>query len=314
MSSRGKGGRNRATTTNQATGNRHSGAHALEKSNPGKRTGGVKKTAAMSRRTRVRKKSPGITTARSEVGEAGSLIGGIRSSGIRAKKDITSTPVDPEPTDEERRQIWQPPVIDTSRFSGTSSSRHSSTPSDRMAAYEGRHGKVKKRRARKKTSKAKGAAATRGATVATIRDLRTPLSDNEIKSLDDAYRTWGGRPEWKGWDKLLPRRTKDFLLAEAHRLGLDSPDDSTWTQSEARVFALNRNVFTATSDMWATLLPRKSALAIARAYGVAITIPKGRSKSEKRRAYRELAAHLARATEGLARKREETTADGDDSI
>lgn len=314
MNNRSKGKRNRASAVNKTTSNRSSGARAPEKSNPGKRTGGVKKTAAMSPRTRVRKKSPGITTARSEVGEAGSLIGGIRSSGIRAKKDITSTPVDPEPTDEERRQIWQPPVIDTSRFSGTSSSRHSSTPSDRMAAYEGRHGKAKKRRARKKTSKAKGAAATRGATVATIRDLRTPLSESEIKSLGNTYRIWGGRPEWKGWDKLLPRRTKDFLLAEAHRLGLDSPDDSTWTQGEARVFALNRSVVTATSDMWATLLPRKSALAIARAYGVALTIPTDRSKSERRRAYRELAARLTRATEGLARKREETTADSDDFV
>ena len=256
---------------------------------------------------------------RSEAGEAGSLIGGIRSSGIRAKKHVTSTPVDPELSAEERKRAWQPPVIDTSRFDGSRSSRHSSTPSDRTAEAEGWHGKTKKRRVKKRPSKAKRSAGSnatpsRSAAGTVTLGLMTPLTDYELRSLDNAYRIWGARPEWRGWNKLLPRRTGDFLFAEAHRRGLDTPDDQSWTPEEARVFALNRNVIAADSGTWAELLPRKSAAAIARAFGVAVTIPTGRSKPERRRAYREFAARLSKETKDPAPKPEGTTLASGDSI
>lgn len=110
---------------------------------------GARKASATSVRARTIKASSDIALPRSEAGEAGFLIGGIRSSGIRAKNQVTSTPVDPEPSAEERKRAWQPPVIDTSRFDGNRSSRHSSTPSDRTAEVEGWHGKTKKRRVKK---------------------------------------------------------------------------------------------------------------------------------------------------------------------
>lgn len=52
---------------------------------------------------------------------------GIRD--IRAKKHYASTPIQPALSQEERRKKWQPPIRDTSRFSGTSSSRHNASSS-----------------------------------------------------------------------------------------------------------------------------------------------------------------------------------------
>ena len=189
---------------------------------------------------------------RSEAGEAGSLIGGIRSSGIRAKKHVTSTPIDPEPSAEERKRAWQPPVIDTCRFDGNRSSRHSSTPSDRTAEVEGWHGKTKKRRVKKKPLKAKNSAGNnttpRRCTAGTaIPYLTTPLTDDEFKSLDNAYRIWGAKPEWKGWNKLLPQRTGDFLLAEARRLGLTRRADElgltvAWDDEEKEAFIASEGI------------------------------------------------------------------------
>lgn len=58
--------------------------------------------------------------------EPGSLIGGIRASGIKAVKHTSGIPVVRELSEEERHKIWQPPLRDTSRFGGSSSSRHRS--------------------------------------------------------------------------------------------------------------------------------------------------------------------------------------------
>ena len=316
MGRQDKNRQSHASNGSQAASSRHSGGQTPDK-NRRNRANGARKVSATSARARSIKASSGIALPRSEAGELESLIGGIRSSGIRAKKHVTSTPVDPEPSAEERKRAWQPPVIDTSRFDGNRSSRHSSTPSDRTAEAEGWHGKTKKRRVKKKPLKAKNSAGNnttprRRTTGTATPYLTTPLTDDEFKSLDNAYRIWGAKPEWKGWNKLLPRRTGDFLLAEARRLGLTRPDDLSWTLEEARVYALNRNVIAADSGTWATLLPRKSASAIERAYGVAVTIPTGRSKPERRRAYRELATRLSRMTKEPAPKPVETATASDE--
>lgn len=64
-----------------------------------------------------------------ESSEPGSLIGGIRASGIKAVRHTSSIPEEHELTEEERHEIWQPPLRDTSRFRGSSSSRHRSSSS-----------------------------------------------------------------------------------------------------------------------------------------------------------------------------------------
>lgn len=58
-----------------------------------------------------------------------SLIGGMKSSGIRSKESYNQTPVAEELTTEERRKKWQKPNIDTSRMSGSNASRHSASSS-----------------------------------------------------------------------------------------------------------------------------------------------------------------------------------------
>ena len=111
------------------------------------------------------------------------------------------------------------------------------------------------------------------------------------------YRVWGGYPDIKSWDNgFLPGRSRDFLFAEVRRLKLNLCDDLNWTPAEARVFALNRNSISKTSSLWTTLLPRKSATAIAHAYGVAVPNVAGLTKGAKRRAYADFGARLGRVT------------------
>lgn len=195
---------------------------------------------------------------------------------------------------------------------GTAPPRAIGRPRSRVGTVKPRSAESKKKPLKAKNSAGNNTTPRRRTTGTATPYLTTPLTDDEFKSLDNAYRIWGAKPEWKGWNKLLPRRTGDFLLAEAHRLGLDLPDDLSWTLEEARVFAFNRNVIAADSGTWAALLPRKSAAAIERAYGVAITIPTGRSKPERKRAYRELAARLSKDAKEPVPKPEETTVASDE--
>ena len=57
------------------------------------------------------------------------MSGGIRASGIRGKQEYSATPSEDELSREERKQKWVPPVRDTSRFSGSSASRHNANSS-----------------------------------------------------------------------------------------------------------------------------------------------------------------------------------------
>ena len=55
--------------------------------------------------------------------------------GQKVKPSYTRTPLGPELTREERKKKWQPPVRDTSRFSGTRASRHSAYTSYKDTEY-----------------------------------------------------------------------------------------------------------------------------------------------------------------------------------
>lgn len=56
--------------------------------------------------------------------------------GQKAKPSYTRTPLGSELTREERKKKWQPPVRDTSRFSGTRASRHSAYTSYKDPEYD----------------------------------------------------------------------------------------------------------------------------------------------------------------------------------
>ena len=66
----------------------------------------------------------GHASVRSDHDEQESLIGGMKARDIGAQTYVMSTSVDRELSEEERHRIWQPPMRDTSRFKGTSASRH----------------------------------------------------------------------------------------------------------------------------------------------------------------------------------------------
>lgn len=74
--------------------------------------------------TRARQRS-----ANNRRDELSATLGGVRSLGIRARAEYHETPVGEELPKEERQKIWQPPMRDTSRFSGSSASRHSAMSS-----------------------------------------------------------------------------------------------------------------------------------------------------------------------------------------
>lgn len=292
----------------------------IPKKKQAKRTGSAGKAPAASPRLRAKKRSQGISSASRGSSDAGSLIGGMKASGIRAKAHVTSTPNDPELTQEERRMVWQPPKTDKSRFDGSNASRHSASssykdPSDySLAPYadasspDEKYGPATRRRKKKKnktnkttarrTANRPNAAARKQGKKAAANVIKTgPLSDKEIGALDKTYRVWGGYPEMKGWDNgFLPGRSRAFLFAEVRRLKLYLYDDSRWTPAEARVFALNRNSIDRASSLWSTLLPRKSAAAIVRAYGVAVPDVAGLAKGAKRRAYAEFGVRLGQVT------------------
>ena len=93
------------------------------------------------------------------------------------------------------------------------------------------------------------------------------LDQRQAKALDNNWRIHGGDPEWKGWGKLIPGKTKEVLFAEARRLGLDQPDDGRWTKGEVAVFKMHRKELKPHDERWREHLPRKSPKAIAEAYG-----------------------------------------------
>ena len=66
----------------------------------------------------------GHTSVRSDHDEQESLIGGMKARDIGAQTYVMSMSIDRELSEEERHKIWQPPQRDTSRFKGTSASRH----------------------------------------------------------------------------------------------------------------------------------------------------------------------------------------------
>ena len=84
--------------------------------------------------------------------------------------------------------------------------------------------------------------------------------------MDRNYRIYGGKPSWKGWDTLIPHRSKQFLYSQVHALGLDKPDNRTWSKGEKAVFRDHQHKLLASSPQWKILLPRKSERAIRRAY------------------------------------------------
>ena len=209
-----------------------------------------------------------------------SLIGGMKASSIRAHTYAMS--VQPrELTEEERRKKWQPPVRDTSRFSGTSSSRHHGTPSfnqpwdglesslfaaDNMGpTLKHRAAEVRKRKAKEK-AEGKAGKKAKSAQSAKALAINSPLNVKQLRALDYAYRVHGADPKWEGWAKLVSGRTPEFLLAIARRCHLDTPDDKRWTKGEKTVFKKYRVRLEPDSARWRTLLPRKSAIAIARRY------------------------------------------------
>lgn len=225
----------------------------------------------------------GRTSVRREPDDDESLIGGMKATDIRAWTQVRSTPVGGEMSEEERHKIWQPPQRDTSRFKGTSASRHGAGraykdsadhPGGSFAAVdelpparkkEGASGSksAKKGRGAKPAKPTKPVMTTKPAKgMATI----SPLSPKELKKLDKAYRLHGADPQWRGWDTLLTGRTREFLLAEAKRCRLDRPDDSTWMRSERRVFDGHWDELGPEAPQWKTLLPRKSSAAIALQY------------------------------------------------
>lgn len=226
-------------------------------------------------------------------------FGGVRATGAKAKERVNSTPIAPELSQEERRKIWSPPERDTSRFSGTSASRHRASasykdPNDYVTVspecreasgpwhYGGggtaRDGKAKvgKRpgvRGGGSKGKAKPTASGSRSDLPKASQHRpvppngSPLTAKQLRTLDSNYRIHGADPAWKGWSNLIPGRSGRFLLAEAKRLGFDRPDDSVWTKGEVAVLKSNRRKLPPTSPKWRNLLPRKSAVAVAKACG-----------------------------------------------
>ena len=110
---------------------------------------------------------------------------------------------------------------------------------------------------------------SRGACVG--EDEQTPtksehLDGREQRILERMYRAHGGDQGWKGWDTLLPGRSKSFLFREVKRLGIDKPDDKTWTRVETRIFQKHWKDLREDSLEWRSLLPRKSSAGIAHGY------------------------------------------------
>ena len=221
----------------------------------------------------LRRAPSSTTTKKHGTGNPESLIGGIRASGIVAKKDYNKTPVPSEPDAIRKRSDWKPPVRDTSRFSGSSSSRHKAASSykgssdsheyfsDWISTKEEREierlFKVKKIAARKQnlpTSSKKSVVPKTG-----------PLSAKELKTLDNNYRIHGANPSWKGWSKLLPGRSREVLMVAAREHRLDRPVAS-WTKGELSVFRQNSQRLGPHSAEWRKLLPRKSEAHIIAAY------------------------------------------------
>ena len=222
---------------------------------------------------------------------APTMLGGMKSSGIKTKSSYTHTPVEDEKPEEQRHAIWQPPQTDKSRFSGTSSSRHKATASYKVGAdYEtiahddkykdGEPIKKRKKKGKqnKKKRKAKGKVKGQGGPAAQSSPKASdpkqqrkpvttgPLSTQEIKTFDNNFRIHGSDHSWKGWGKIIPGRTRTFLYSQVHALGLDKPDDDKWTKGEKAVFRDHRHTLFASSPQWKILLPRKSERAIRRAY------------------------------------------------
>ncbi|WP_248921400.1 hypothetical protein [Olsenella intestinalis] len=221
---------------------------------------------------------------------APTMLGGMKSSGIKTKSTYTHTPIEDEKPEDQRHAIWQPPQTDKSRFSGTSSSRHKATASYKVGAdyetiaYDDEYKdskptqKEKKKRKgkqnkKKRKAKGQGGLATQSSPKASgskkqKRPITTgPLSAKEKRTFDNNYRIRGGNPSWRGWDNMIiPGRTRQFLYSQVHALGLDKPDDKKWTKGEKAVFRDHRHKLLASSPQWKTLLPRKSERAIKRAY------------------------------------------------
>lgn len=99
-------------------------------------------------------------------------------------------------------------------------------------------------------------------------DIAAPwhLSKDEVRTLDRTYRLHGGDPDWKGWDTVIRGRSKSLLFSEVRRLGIDKPDDKSWTKVEIKVFHDHWRTLLPDSSQWKKLLPRKSPEGIAYAY------------------------------------------------
>ena len=222
----------------------------------------------------------------SGAGEPGSLIGGISSSSIRAKVSYNSTPLTEESTGIRKRSGWHPPERDTSRFSGTSSSRHRASsrnkdpevfaPSwdslkdwEESSKKEKTKSSTKAKQGKKKQGKSAAPKPAKKAIVAKPQSvLRTdPFSRKELKALDNNYRLFGGQPDWRGWNRLFPDRSVEFIFMAAKQAGFDQPV-SDWTKGERAVFRDNHKSLTPESPEWRKLLPRKSEAMIAEQYAL----------------------------------------------
>lgn len=240
-----------------------------------------------------------------EPSKPGSLIGGIRSQGIRAVKPIsTDVPIQHELTEEERKAKWQPPERDKAWFSGTNASRHKASSSYKVPSdyspvtYDDGTPEpvMQKKKSRKKISKAVSPVSAKTQRNTPVNT--SPLSAKEARILDNNYRVHGGRPQWEGWDTLLPGRSADFLLSQIALLGFDRPDDKKWTKGEKAVLRENRRTLSRYDTRWARLLPRKSVQEVARAY---VKQSSDRPHLDKKK-QQELAAELG-WTSGQQRKK-----------
>lgn len=236
--------------------------------NAGKANPNLDKMSAGQPRKKAAYASLRRAKSKKETSAPGSLIGGIRSQGIRAVKPIsTDVPVQHELTDEERKAKWQPPERDKAWFSGTNASRHKASSSYKVPSdysevvYDSGDHAASKPKANKEVRKKAGPKAKK-----TVEPKTGPLSRQEIAAIDNNYRIHGSDPQWKGWAKLLPGRSAGFILRQVPLLGLDKPDDKKWSKGEMAILRDNRGKLTPLSPEWSKLLPRKSSQAIARAY------------------------------------------------